>query len=181
MFKINELVVYGNEGVCRIDDIRKIDIAGIDNDKLYYILNPIYSPGKVVYAPIDTKVNIRPVITSEKAQDLINQIHEISVEEINNNSLRELNDFYKSLLNSHKCTDLFKLIKTVYVKEQNAAKNKKKLGQTDKNYMKVAEELLHGEFAAALGIPKDDVRSYIENRVQKQEYSNWSYSNLYCK
>lgn len=171
MFKINELVVYGNEGVCRIEDIRSIEIAGIDNNKPYYILNPIYSPGKIVYAPIDTKVFMRNVITSETALKLIDQIHEIDAEEINNTSLRELNDFYKSLINSQKCTDLFKLIRTVYAKEQDAVKNKKKLGQTDKNYMKVAEELLHGEIAAALEIPKDDVKNYIENRVQKQKYS----------
>lgn len=171
MFKINELVVYGNEGVCRIEDIRKIDIAGISNDKLYYILNPIYSPGKIVYAPMDSKVFMRSVISSEDAENLIDQIHEISAEEINSGSLRELNDFYKSLLNSHKCTDLFKLIRTVYVKEKDAIANKKKLGQTDKNYMKVAEELLNGEFAAALGIPKDEVRNYIENRVQQKKYT----------
>lgn len=170
MFKINELVVYGNEGVCRIEDVRNIDMAGIDNNKLYYILNPIYSPGKIVYAPIDTKVIMRNVISSENALKLIDQIHEIDVEEINNTNLRELNDFYKSLINSHKCRDLFKLIRTVYAKEKDAAKNKKKLGQTDKNYMKVAEELLHGEFAAALGIPKDDVKNYIKNRVQEQKY-----------
>lgn len=171
MFKINELVVYGNEGVCKIEDIRKIDIAGIDNNKPYYILNPIYSHGKVVYAPIDTKVYMRTVISSEAAENLIDQISNIRVEEINNVSLRELNDFYKSLLNSHRCTDLFKLIRTVYAKEQDASKNKKKLGQTDKNYMRVAEELLHGEFAAALGIPKDEVKHYIENRVQERKYS----------
>lgn len=171
MFKINELVVYGNEGVCRIEDIRKIDIANIDNNKLYYILNPIYSPGKVVYAPIDTKVFMRSVISSDAALSLIEQIPTITVEEINNNSLRELNDFYKSLLNSYNCTDLFKLIRTVYTKEKNAIENNKKLGQTDKNYMKIAEELLHGEFAAALGIPKDEVKTYIENKVQEQKYS----------
>ena len=171
LFKINELVVYGNEGVCSIEDIRQIDIDGIDNSKPYYILNPIYSPGKIVYAPIDTKVFMRAVISSEAAEKLIDQIPNIGVEEINNVSLRELNDFYKSLLNSHKCTDLFKIIRTVYAKEQDATKNKKKLGQTDKNYMRVAEELLHGEFAAALGIPKEEVKHYIENRVEKRKYS----------
>ncbi|MGD9567910.1 MAG: CarD family transcriptional regulator [Sedimentibacter sp.] len=171
MFKINELVVYGNEGVCKIDDIRNIDIAGIDTNKLYYVLNPIYSPGKIVYAPIDTKVFMRTVITSETAQNLIDQIPNIDFEEYNNTNLRELNDFYKSLISSHNCKDLFKLIGIVYTKEKNATKNKKKLGQTDKNYMRVAEELLHGEFAAALGIPKDDVKNYIENRVQEREYS----------
>lgn len=170
MFKIDDMVVYGNEGVCRIDDIRKVDLSGIDNNMLYYILNPIYAEGKVIYAPVDTKVLMRHVITSEMAKNLIDKLPEMKVEVFQNNSLRELNDYYKSLIQSNKCTDLFRLIRAVYMKEENLVKNKKKLGQTDRNYMKVAEELLHGEFAAALGIPKEEVRNYIKNRVYKHVY-----------
>lgn len=169
MFKINELVLYGNEGVCKIEDIRKIDIPGIDKDKVYYVMNPLYSPEKIIYAPIDTKVFMRYIITTEDADELIDQLPNMSHEEIKNNSLRELNVYYKSLLNTHKCTDLFKLIRTVYLKEQNATTNNKKLGQTDKNYMRLAEELLHGEFAAALGITKDEVKDYIINRLKQNE------------
>ena len=35
----------------------------------------------------------------------------------------------------------------------------------DERYMKRAEELLFGEFAAALGIAPSEVQDYIENRI----------------
>jgi CarD family transcriptional regulator len=47
------------------------------------------------------------------------------------------------------------------------AKDKKKLGAIDERFKKKAEELLFGEFAVVLDIPKEDVRSYISNKVQE--------------
>lgn len=35
-----------------------------------------------------------------------------------------------------------------------------------KSFMRIAEELLYGEFAVALGISKESVKSYIEEKVK---------------
>ena len=35
-------------------------------------------------------------------------------------------------------------------------------------YMRRAEELLHGELAVALGIPKEDVKEYITKSVEEE-------------
>jgi len=164
MFKINELIIYGNDGVCRVEEICKLDVPGIDKTKLYYVLKPLYYDGKI-YVPIDTTVIMRSIITDERANQLIDKIPTIEVEICNNNNLREISDYYKSF-QLHNCEDLIRLIKTVYVKKSNAVNNRKKLGQTDENYMRKAEDLLYGEFAAALNIPKENIKSYIENRVE---------------
>lgn len=74
--------------------------------------------------------------------------------------MQEINEYYRSSFNTHDCEDLVKLIKNVYVKKEIAENNKKKLGKVDENYMKRAEDLLYGEFAAALKIPKENVRGY---------------------
>jgi CarD family transcriptional regulator len=157
---VNDLIVYGNEGVCSVEEITTLDMIGIDNNKLYYVLKPLYREG-TIYSPIDSSVNIRKVITYEMARQFIEEIPKLEVKKFKKNSLRELNDYYKSYFATHSCADLLHVIKTVYEKKCSLANNGKKLGQTDENYMRKAEELLYGEFAVALNIPKENVKDYI--------------------
>lgn len=40
MFEKGEYVVYGSKGVCRIQEISHVDIPGVDQKRLYYIMHP---------------------------------------------------------------------------------------------------------------------------------------------
>ena len=40
MFHVGDYIVYGSNGICRVEEITHPDIAGIDEDKLYYVLVP---------------------------------------------------------------------------------------------------------------------------------------------
>ncbi len=42
LFSVNDYVVYGSEGVCRVESIGKKDITGLDKEKEYYTLVPVY-------------------------------------------------------------------------------------------------------------------------------------------
>ena len=53
-----------------------------------------------------------------------------------------------------------------------AAVERKKLGSIDERLKKKAEDLLYGEFAIALSIPKEKVKSYIENEIKEIEISD---------
>ncbi|MDF2678105.1 MAG: hypothetical protein K0Q97_2444 [Bacillota bacterium] len=169
MFQEGDLIIYGNDGVCRVEEICKLNMSGIDDNRLYYVLKPLYVEGKI-YAPTETNAFMRKIISYEFAQQLIEQIPSIEVEVFNSNRMQEINDHYRSSFKTHDCEDLMKLIKNVYVKKGIAENNKKKLGKIDENYMKKAEDLLYGEFAAALKIPKENVKNYIEKRIEELEY-----------
>jgi len=170
MYQIGDVIVYGGEGVCRVDAIGVPDIPSISKERLYYTLSPFYRDG-IIFSPVDTTVFMRPVITYEEVQHLIMQIPEIRTNMLceNHRSIRMLSDHYAALLQTHDCAALLQLIKTVYKKRQVVTENGKKLGTTDERYLKRAEEMLYSEFAVALGIPKDDVKSYIEDTVKKLE------------
>ena len=62
MYEIGQLIVYGNEGVCRVEEIGTPKISGVDKHRDYYTLAPIYREGKV-FTPVDSKVFMRPVIS----------------------------------------------------------------------------------------------------------------------
>ncbi len=71
MFNKGDAVMYGQTGVCIVEDI--VEKALVKNEKkIYYLLKPYYQQKNVIYAPVGSdKVNIRPVITTAEAESLI--------------------------------------------------------------------------------------------------------------
>lgn len=168
MYEVNDLIMYGSTGVCKVSNISKPDFAGSDEDRLYYVLEPLYQSG-VIYAPVDNeKVFMRPVISEDEARDLIDNIPEIHTEIYKNNSMQQLTKHYQAMIDTHMCLDLLKMTKSIYLKKMDAIKENRNLGQIDKKFMKRAEDLLCGEFAVALHIPREDVQHYIEARLEEK-------------
>lgn len=149
MYEIGQLIVYGNEGVCRVEEIGTPKISGVDKHRDYYTLAPIYREGKV-FTPVDSKVFMRPVITREEALALIDRIPQMTAEVYENSNLRFLNEHYQQCIQNYTCADLLQLIKDVRAKRRQMTERGKKLGLVDERYMKRAEEMLHGELAVAL-------------------------------
>ena len=74
MFQTGELVVYGATGVCRVEEIVGLDQPGRDRGRKYYLLKPLWQDG-VIYAPVDSaKVPMRPVMSREEAEALIDRM-----------------------------------------------------------------------------------------------------------
>ncbi len=167
MFQIGELILYGNTGVCRVEAIGQPQSAAFAAMKKdYYTLAPVFGSG-VIYAPMDSPVFMRPIISKEQALELIHKIPEIQAKPYSTRDQRQLSEHYRGFFESHNCEDLLQLIRSIYVKEQNLSQNKKKVGSTDQQYMRRAMDLLHGELAAALEIPMEEVESFITKELEQ--------------
>lgn len=166
MYQIGDLIIYGSYGVCKVEAVGKPEIPGVDKDRIYYTLCPLYQNGKI-FTPADTNVFMRPIITNTEVQQLIDIIPSIGEDVYDSSNLRLLEGYYQESIKTHDCMDLIKLIKTVYTKKVMTAGQGKKLSKIDERFMKIAEDLLYGEFAVVLGIEKENVKSYIEDRVQE--------------
>ncbi len=166
MFQKGELVIYGNYGICRVDEIGIPSISLADDKTLYYTLAPLFHSG-VIYVPIDTSVYMRPILSKEQAEELIEQIPEIQEESITGQDVRALGEKYKGFLSTHQCEDLVRLIKTIYTKEKIMTAKGKKLAKTEQDYGKLAKEMLHRELSLALDIPYEKVQLYITDRIKK--------------
>lgn len=158
--------MYSSTGVCEVEDITKLsDIRHADRNKLYYILKPLYQNGQI-FVPVDTdKIFMRPVLTKQEANDLIDLIPSLDAEAFFSGGTQQLVEHYKQSISTHKCEDLVKLLRSIYLKKQSVLKQKRKFGQVDEAYMKQAEELLYGELAVSLGIQKSEVQAYIDSRI----------------
>ena len=166
MFQQGDLVVYGATGVCRVEGLGNPDPRD-RSGREFYLLKPLYQDG-VVYTPAEGgKVPMRPVMSREEAIALIGAIPTIEPEVFRERTLQLLTQRYQAQLQAGNYRDLLELIMSIYAKKQEAEQQRRRLGMVDERYMRQAERLLHGELAAALGIPYESVPAYIAQRVQQ--------------
>ena len=165
MFQPGDLVIYGATGVCRVEEITCPGGTGADRNRRFYLLKPLQQDG-VIYTPVDNaKVPMRPVISREEAEALIDLIPSIQVEAYHGSSLQALAQHYQSAVRTHECRDFLELMMSIYAKRRQAEAQKRRLGMVDERFMKQAERLLYGELSVALDIPFDQVEPYIARRV----------------
>lgn len=165
MFKVGSYVVYGKEGVCKIESICASPIGDAVDDKQYYKLSPIYHEG-TIYAPVDSNVRIRAIVTIDEAKALISGIKDTALDTFHNSNPRLTYQHYQELMTDHTSENLVFIIKSVYHK-RNTLPPKKKLGQIDEKYCRLAEDMLYGELAITLDMTKDAVKEIFEDAVKK--------------
>lgn len=106
MFQEGDMIIYGNTGVCRVEQVGHPDhIKGADDSRLYFTLAPVYQAG-VIYAPVDTPVFTRPILTRQAAEELIAKIPAIRAEIYNGRDQRVLSDCYRACFDTHRCETL---------------------------------------------------------------------------
>ena len=165
MYQPGELVVYGSTGVCQVEAVTQL--PGGDRKRQYYHLNPLWQDG-VIYAPVDSgKVPMRPVISREEAEALIDRIPGIQAAVCRGNTVQALAQQYQSAVRDGGHQALIEMMKAIYRKRGLAEAKNRRLGMVDERYMKQAERLLYGELAAALEIPYDEVEDYIAGRIEE--------------
>ncbi len=167
MFAKGEYVVCGNKGVCMVEDITTLNISGVDKERKYYILKPLYMAGSTVYVPVDTaEESMRRVLSKEQADELIQGIPDIPLITITNDKLLEQE--YKGCMKTNCCEEWIKIIKTIYLRKQKRLEAGRKVTAVDAKYFRMAEDNLYGELAVSLSMPRETIESYIAGEMDKQ-------------
>ena len=167
MFAAGDLVVYGGEGVCRVESVGTPDTSGYDKTKTYYTLTPLYRSGQVM-TPVDTCVLMRPVMTAQEAADFLAALPALEAEEPQGHSQRDAREHYQAVVTSYDCRRMAAMIKYASRRRRWAQKHGRKVSQLDERYLRRAEDQLYGELAAVLGIERQDVCAYI-----RKDYPTW--------
>ncbi|MCD8361431.1 MAG: CarD family transcriptional regulator [Lachnospiraceae bacterium] len=168
MFEKGEYIVYGQSGVCQVEDITHLDISGVDKKKLYYVLVPLNTKGSRIYYPIDRdKQNVRPVITKEMAMQLLDEIPTIETIHVTVDKLRE--ECYKKAIYSGDYRSWVSIIKTLYNRRQERLAQGKKMASVDERYLKMAQDSLYGELAFVFGKEKNEIEELIRQHIEERE------------
>ena len=145
MYQVGDLILYGSTGVCKVADITTQELAGKDKKTAFYVLEPLYQ-NCTIFTPVNTtKIFMRPIISKDEAERLIDMIPAIRAEAYHNRALNQLAEHYKAALITHDCSDLIELSMSIYAKKQFVEQQKRKFGAVDEKFMKRAEDLLFGE------------------------------------
>lgn len=157
MYGIGTLVLYNKRGVYKIDSVGTPPVRGTTGD--YYKLCAVFSSSnEIIYTPVDGASSMRPLISSSEAADYLELFSQMEPHVFRSGKPMELTARYQSMLASHKVEDCLLLIKEIYVRQEEMVRQKKRLGQVDIRYLKLAEKLICEEFAAALNTTPDLIR-----------------------
>lgn len=158
MYKKNQIVVYGNVGVCEITGISELDF--MEDKKLYYTLKPLYEENRVIYTPVEGhKHRMRPIISKTEAEAFVKRLPSIKAGKYANE--KERKEAYHEILLSGNIEKWASMICFIYQKEQERAAKGQKVSTHYTEEMKGIERLLYGELATALQIPLSGVKDYL--------------------
>ena len=161
MFSVGDKIVYGENGVCTVTKVAPLEHAGTSLGKLFYHLEPLVGSG-IYYTPVDSGAFMRPVISREEAEALIDAMPSIEPAICRDNRFNHVDAFYKELFRQHSCEALVAIVKGLR-ERMNEKKTKSSRAETT---MKRAKDILHGELSIALGMDVGEVESYISERLK---------------
>lgn len=160
MYSIGDKIIYGENGVCTVEKIAPLDMTGAPKDKLYYYLTPFIGSG-TYFTPVDSNAFMRPVMSREEAEALIDAIPGIEPAVCADNRFNHVDAFYRELFKQHSCEALVSIVKGLHAR-MGARKTKSSRAEAT---MKRAKDILHGELAVALEMDVSEVETYIAGRI----------------
>ncbi len=166
MFQVNDYLVYGNEGVCRVDGIRSLSFEG-SGEKLYYVLVPFGKARAQIFVPTEGSLvsKMRPVMTKKEVDAAIDAVAGKKLPWIEDRKRRTA--LFRTIRAEAKCENLLLMLGCLYGRRRELAALGKKLAFSDSDALFFGETIIHGEFSFALGIACDEVPSYIRSRLER--------------
>lgn len=167
MYEVGAFVVYEKRGVYKVGSVGAPPVRGTTGD--YYKLHAVFSSSnEIIYTPVDTPSSMRPLISSGEAAHYLELFSRLEPRVFRPGKTMELAAHYQEMLASHKVEDCLLLIKEIHVRQRELARQKKRLGQMDTQYLKLAEKLICEEFAVALDTTPELIRERLYTALRRR-------------
>lgn len=166
--KINDTVIYGNSGVCKVAEIKSLEFSG--NKSEYFVLKPIDDKNATVFLPVGNEMlvkRVKPVMSVDEAYALIDAMPSTNEAFIENDVERKRR--YAEILGSGDRTGVVGIIRALYLLRRKKESAGKKLRISDAGFLKDAEKQLYGELSYVFNIPSESVPSFICERLRISE------------
>ncbi|MBQ8804267.1 MAG: CarD family transcriptional regulator [Tyzzerella sp.] len=168
MFKVNDTIMYGTQGICKIVEITEKDFMG--SKKEYYVLKPMNDKAATLFAPVNnakTGGKMRRILSEEEIHQLIESMPGEEANWIPNENERK--ECYKRIIASGDHVELIKMIKALYIHKQEREAEGKHLYLSDERFFKEAERILYDEFQYVLNIQRDELLPFIFTRLTNSQ------------
>ncbi|MBE6052633.1 MAG: CarD-like transcriptional regulator [Clostridium sartagoforme] len=162
MFKINDYVVYGSNGVCQVQDIEKMLLRNQETE--YYILSPVYNSRMTIKIPVNNKtISIRELMSKSDVMSLIEYISKNETVEVEDD--RKKNQEYKAIIKNGNLEEIIRVINSIKLEEDEKASLGKKINKTEEDILTSSKKQIYQEMAIVLGINVDEVEGYIGDNI----------------
>ena len=147
MFRVGEILRYGQAGVCRVEEIKMMDAGGGEQE--YFVLKPLFKNGAMLFVPSSNEGLVGrmcPLLTPEEIEAIQAEISRRPAEWIRDFRSEA---FKKALASSDRRDALF-LMKCIYAHKRKLRAEGKGIHTTDDYFLKDAEQLIFSEFSMVL-------------------------------
>ena len=165
MFSIGDYMVYGTNGVCRVDAVCPSPFDKKDT-RLYYVLKPLRGTGQaLIYTPVENeRVPMRPIIERGEAEALFEKMAQIPCLSVSVE--KERREIYRAALGSGKIEAYIALLKTVRNRRCELSGMQRRLPDFETEYDLQARRNLYTELSVALDLPLEGMEEYISQRIE---------------
>lgn len=165
MFNINDMIVYGSHGVCKIEGIEDKELMG--TQKKYFVLKPVKSDTSTYFVPTENDMllaKMRKLLSEKEINELIDSMPNEKANWIANENERK--EKYRCIISGGNHVELIKMIKAIFIEKKEREANGKRLHASDERFLKDAEQLLYGEFQYVLNLNEDQLMTYVFDRIE---------------
>lgn len=168
MFCIGEYIVYGTNGICRVESIGPSPYDKTDS-RTFYLLIPVKNPmSSTIYTPVDNdRVPMRRLMTEGEITALIAAMPEI--EPLSVPVEKQRRELYRATIGTLKPEAYVQVIKTVHQRRETLAAARKHFPVTDLECERLAKHMLYSECAHVLGLDEEEMERYIIERLPMAE------------
>ncbi len=164
MYNIGDMVAYGAQGVCRVDEIASRQLGGAVMD--YYILKPVFDSRSTISVPVANErltARMRKPLNARQAGDVVDGIGEAQSLWISDDNLRR--ERYNAVIIDGDPSQVAALFKTLVLRKKELEGLSRKLRSVDENFLRQCEKMLCCELSyAGLGC-QSDIKEMLLSRV----------------
>ena len=166
MFRVNDTIMYGTHGICKITDITEKDFMG--TKKEYYVLKPMNDVAATLFAPVNNpkiEGKMRRILSEQEIYQLIESMPKEEAVWIDKENERK--EQYKRIIAKGNHVELIKMIKALYLHKLKREAEGKHLYLSDERFFKEAERILYDEFQYVLNVKREELLPLIFQKINE--------------
>ncbi len=166
MYKINDIVVYENGGICEVADIGIPEFMNTEEE--YYKLKAVGPKDNTIYVKVKNERTMRYTISRDEAENYIHQVEDIDAIYNENSKAREKE--FCDIIKERDWISCLKMYKGLMMAKSKRLSQGKQLNANDDRYFNRIDKIICDEFAVAMKLTATQVRELLCNACTA-EYS----------
>lgn len=148
MYQAGEYVVYGDSGLCLVEQVGVPEFNAGEKDRTYYFLRATTDRSRI-YVPTDTSMPLRAPMTAGEAETFLGSLTDIPVSVPARRDRKTVVQHYQTMLSPHTKEALAQAIKSIRWAHRGAPG---RMSGAEESVLKRAERQLCSELSGALNI-----------------------------